>query len=389
MVTVTSVAEHNRLMRDAGTAASSDRTRIGVVGCGLIAQVMHLPYLVELSDRFELAAVCDLSAARAAGCGERYGVQRVHTSWKELLAEPLDAVLIATGGDHAPLAIAAARAGMHVFVEKPMALCSRDAAAMVSAAEANEVRLMVGTMKRYDPAYERLTELLPVVSDLRLVRVTTLESPIAPYVAHLPLIGPEPATAALLAELEHAERHALDTAVGDADEQTRWCYRKILLNTLVHELNMLGGLLGEPSEIRSVSLAPDVVAINTRFGDAECHLSWALLPGIARYRQELGFYAPDQRLTLELPSPFLRSVPSRLIVAGGEPGTAHGWEREEIVSYEEAFKRELIEFSDRIVDGDEPRTSGADGLRDIRLAEAIARAHAARPGRAVSRGRAC
>jgi predicted dehydrogenase len=388
MVTVTSVAEHNRAMRGARTAASRDRTRIGVIGCGLIAQVMHLPYLTELSDRFELAALCDVSVARAAGCGERYGVQRVHTSWRKLIAEPLDGVLIATGGNHAPLAIAAARAGMHVFVEKPMALCSRDAAAMVAAAEANDVRLMVGTMKRYDPAYERLGELLPAISDLRLVRVTTLESPIAPYVAHLALIAPEPAAAAQLAELEHAERHPLDAAVGGADQQTRWCYRKILLNTLVHELNMLGGLFGEPSEIRSVTLAPDVVAINTRFGDAECHLSWALLPGIARYHQELGFYASDQRLTLELPSPFLRSMPSRLILEGGDPGTARSWKREEIVSYEEAFKRELIEFSDRIVDGNEPRTSGADGLRDIRVAEAIARAHAARLGGAVSRARA-
>ena len=36
-----------------------ERTRVGVVGCGLIAQVMHLPYLAELADRFELAALCD------------------------------------------------------------------------------------------------------------------------------------------------------------------------------------------------------------------------------------------------------------------------------------------------------------------------------------------
>jgi predicted dehydrogenase len=353
----------------------TDRTRIGVVGCGLIAQVMHLPYLVELSDRFELAALCDLSPELASGCARRYDVQRVFTAWEELLAEPLDAALVATSGDHAPIAIEAARAGLHVFVEKPMALCGRDAAAMVSAAEANGVRLMVGTMKRYDPAYERLAELLPSVSDLRLIRVTTLESPIPPYVEHLPLINVQGAPAEPSVAAERAEREAIDAAVGDADAQTRWCYRTILLHTLVHELNMLGGLLGEPSEIRSVSLAPECVGINMRFGGAECHLSWVSLPGIARYRQELSFYAPAQRLTLELPSPFLRSIPSRLVVEGGEPGSSRSWQREEIVSYEEAFKRELIEFSDCIVSGREARTSGADGVRDIRLAEAIARAH--------------
>jgi predicted dehydrogenase len=145
----------------------------------------------------------------------------------------------------------------------------------------------------------------------------------------------------------------------------------------VHEFNMLGGLLGEPDEIRSVSLTPRCVGINMRYGEAECHLSWVLLPGIARYRQELAFHAPGKRLTLELPSPFLRSMPSRLIVEGGNVGTAHSWQREEVVSYDEAFKRELVEFADCIATGREPRTSAADGLRDVRLAEAVARVDAA------------
>jgi predicted dehydrogenase len=117
--------------------------------------------------------------------------------------------------------------------------------------------------------------------------------------------------------------------------------------------------------------------VNLRFGETDCHLSWVDLPGIARYKQEFAFYAPDQRLTLELPSPFLRSMPSRLIVEGGEAGTPHSWVREEVVSYEEAFKCELIEFSECIASGRPPRTSGDDGLSDLRLCEAIARAHVA------------
>ena len=77
---------------------------------------------------------------------------------------------------------------------------------------------------------------------------------------------------------------------------------------------MLGGLLGAPEEIRFAHLSPRSVSIDMRFGEAECHLSWVDLPGIARYRQELCFYAPAERLTLELPSPFLRSMPSRLFI---------------------------------------------------------------------------
>jgi predicted dehydrogenase len=351
----------------------ADRTRVGVVGCGLIAQVMHLPYLLELSDRFELVALCDLSDSLVACVGERYGVQRLHTRWEDLLGEQLDAVMVLTSGDHAPAAIEAASRGLHVFVEKPMALCSHDAARMIDAAARAGVRLMVGTMKRYDPAYERLLTLLADLEDLRLVRVTTLESPWAPYVQHYPLLAGEPLAPEVLAAAQEGDDEAITRAVGDADEQTRWCYRWILLDNLVHELNALRGALGEPSEIRSADLSERCVSVNLRFGAADCHLSWVDLPGIARYKQEFAFYAPDQRLTLELPSPFLRSMPSKLIVEGGEPGTPNAWEREEIVAFDEAFKRELIEFSECIRTGREARTSGHDGMRDLRVCEAIAR----------------
>ena len=355
----------------------ADRARVGVIGCGLIAQVMHLPYLAELSDRYELAAVCDVRESVAAECAARYGVPRVFTRWQDLVTEPIDAVVIATSGDHSPIAITAAQTGLPVFVEKPMALCSRDAEAMVQAARTASVQLMVGTMKRYDPAYEHLAELIDEVRDLRLVRVTTLESPFAPYVAHYPLFdgGGEEVGDNPLAAAHDAERSALTAAIGDSDSETRWCYRWILLDNLVHEFNALRGVLGEPTEVVSADLSRTCVSINLRFGETDCHLSWVDLPGIARYRQQFAFYAPDQRLTLELPSPFLRNAPSRLLVEGGETGTAHSWEREELVSYEDAFKCELREFADCVRSGREPRTSGADGLADVRLCEAVARAN--------------
>jgi len=358
----------------------SNPTRVGVVGCGLIAQVMHLPYLTELHDRFEIVALCDVSESVAHQCGERFGVTNIHSRWQDLLGEDLDAVMVLTSGDHGPIAVEAARAGMHVFVEKPMALSSAECAAMVEAADAADVRLMVGTMKRYDPAYERLGELMTDHrDDVRLARVTTLESPFSPYVAHYPLIGPEPIPAEIREELQAADERTLDAALGDADEETRWCYRWILLDNLVHEFNALRGVLGEPTEVVFASLGRSCVSVNLRFADTECHLSWVDLPGIARYAQEFAFYAPDQRLTLKLPSPFLRSAPSRLVVEGGKPGGIHSWEREEIVSYQEAFKRELEEFADCIVTGREPRTSGRDGMADVALCEAVARAHQGLP----------
>ncbi len=349
---------------------TSARTRVGVVGCGLIAQTMHLHYLAELDDRFEIAALCDLSEDVLAACASRYSVKRTFTDWEELLREPLDAVLILSSGNHAPAAVAAAEAGLHVFVEKPMAISAAEGSRMVAAAESAGVRLMVGTMKRYDPAYERLIELLPELSGVRLVQVTTLESPIAPYVLHFPLARPQATPAAALAAIQAEDDRLSAAALGpQADELTRSVYRDILLD------NLLRGALGEPTAVTSARLASETVLVSLSFGDVECHLSWVDLPGIAHYRQELAFYAPDGRITLTLPSPFLRNTPGVVTVEGGEPGTPHAWRREEVVAYDEAFKRELIAFHDAIVNGVEPRTPGTDGLRDVLLCEAVARVH--------------
>ena len=103
----------------------AQRLKVGLIGCGLIAQVMHLHYLRELSDRFEIAGVCDLSEEVRSTCAREYGVPEHFRAWQDLIARPLDAVLVLTSGSHAPAAIAAAEAGKHVLVEKPM--CWRDA----------------------------------------------------------------------------------------------------------------------------------------------------------------------------------------------------------------------------------------------------------------------
>ncbi len=112
------------------------RLRVGVVGAGLISQVMHLPHLRELSDLYEISALCDIAPANAAASAQRYGLPRTFTDWREMLDEPMDAVLVLTAGSHAPIAIAAAKVGLHVLVEKPMCFSTQEAQAMIHAASA-------------------------------------------------------------------------------------------------------------------------------------------------------------------------------------------------------------------------------------------------------------
>jgi predicted dehydrogenase len=348
-----------------------------VVGCGLVASVMHLPYLEELADLYEVRALCDISPRALAHAGARFPEANRHLRAEDLLAEELDAVLVLTPGSHAPVAIAAAETGRHVFVEKPMCINPEEGRAMIDAAAASGVVLMVGYMKRFDPAYEQLAATLDR-SGLTYARITTLESPFEPYVAHLPLAaGPPDVDADLLASLAADDAARVELALPGEDDLTRRVYRAVLLDSMIHELNAVRGLLGDPGALQFARFSSDARSVTTAltFGMIECTAMWIDLPGIARYEQDWGFYGPDQRATLRFPSPFLRSEPTTLVVEGGDVGTAHSWKTVHTVSYEEAFKRELVELHDAIRAGRPARTDGEDGLRDVLLCQAIARAH--------------
>jgi len=355
----------------------SDRLRVGVIGAGVVAQVMHFHYLNELSEEFEIAAVCDVVRETAVACARRYGAGAVFADWREMIdRHPLDAVLVLTSGSHAPVATAAAEAGLHVLVEKPMCFSVAEGQAMIAAAERGGVRLMVAYPKRYDPAYARFREEAAGVADARLLRVTTFESPFRPYIAHYPLLPPAPAPGEVAGALRADTDARISAAIGEgASEFERRVYHLVLLDTLVHELNAVRGVLGEPDRLDYVDLRDGSVTVMLRFGDLPVAIHWIDLPGIARYAMEFALYGPGRRVTLSFPSPFLRSAPSAVVVEAGEAGTARSWRTEEITSYESAFKRELAAFHEWVTGGAAPATPAADGLADIALCQAIIECH--------------
>src|SRR5262245_56998210 len=105
----------------------ADRLRMGVVGCGAIAQIMHIPYIVEYDEKFELAALADAYKPILDAVADHYDVANRYTDWREMVARPdIDAVVLAHSGSHHDTTIGALNAGKHVFVEKPLAWTVRE-----------------------------------------------------------------------------------------------------------------------------------------------------------------------------------------------------------------------------------------------------------------------
>lgn len=128
------------------------RLRIGVVGTGAIAQIVHLPLLKGLPE-VDVRAVCDVDEAKAAAIAGRLEIPHVFDDDDELFAsDTVDAVVICSPSHlHHVHAIGALEAGLHVLVERPLAIEPDDAAAVIRAAEAADRTVLVAYNNRFRP----------------------------------------------------------------------------------------------------------------------------------------------------------------------------------------------------------------------------------------------
>ncbi|MFB3923272.1 MAG: Gfo/Idh/MocA family protein [Terriglobia bacterium] len=124
--------------------------RMGLVGCGSIAEIAHFPSIARCKEA-GLAAVCDIDPARAESAAAKWGAERWFTDYRKMYeTTKLDAVVIATPNNvHRNQAIAAAKAGIHVVVEKPLAVTNVEAWEIVNACNTAGVKLMVGCDRRF------------------------------------------------------------------------------------------------------------------------------------------------------------------------------------------------------------------------------------------------
>lgn len=140
-----------------------DGTRIGwgIIGVGDVTEVKAAPEVFRIAGS-ELVHVMRRDPDKARDYAERHGITRWGTDAQAVVDDPaVDVVYIATPTDaHAPYAIAAARAGKHVLVEKPLAMSEAEARTMVEVAEENGVQLWVAYYRRALPRFATIRDLL-------------------------------------------------------------------------------------------------------------------------------------------------------------------------------------------------------------------------------------
>ena len=166
------------------------KTSVAVVGLGRIGKI-HLNNLCRSVDGVEVLAVMDVSD-QATKLAAEYGIPLVFEDFDELLCmDELDAVVICSPTDlHADHVMKAARAGKHIFCEKPLDLSLDQVKEVIKVVEDSGVELMLGFNRRFDPDFEKIRTLVEddEVGDPQIIKITSRD-PGPPPISYIKVSG--------------------------------------------------------------------------------------------------------------------------------------------------------------------------------------------------------
>jgi predicted dehydrogenase len=342
--------------------------RLAYVGCGFMAQKVHLPNFLSLPD-VQVVGLAEVRPRLAEKVARRLGIPKVYRSHAEVAADPaVDAVAVSAAfAQQGEIAADLLRAGKHVFMEKPMAVSVEQAERILEAARQGGARLMVAYMKRYDDGNRLGREVVAAwrqsgeMGRITYVRahgfcgdwVNNLETPMDTTDEPYP---PAPAIRPAWLPETYAARY-----LGYLQQYT-------------HNLNLVRWLLGSgPGEavgVRAVDLDEDGLR-----GVAVLEISGVR---VVLESGSIQYHAWDEHTQVFFERGWVRLSSPPLMVrnqpAGVEIYDGRRRERRELAGpWTWAYRREAEEFVRRLQSGEPFESSGEDTLQDVAAFEAIYR----------------
>jgi len=335
-------------------------------------QRIHLPSLRAFRD-VQVVALADVNRELGSRVAQAFGITRTYGDVREMLEaeRELDGVVVIAGKQwHASACLPALERGLPVFTEKPLAATLEQGRAMVLAARASGARLMVGYMKRHDPAVEEAQRRLRegAIGAVRYARVHDWGGDFiagSEGVATLPLVPPT--------ATPPAPAGPRPPAPPPTPEERRRRAWDAWIEVWVHDVNLTQGLFGPMEEVLwSREGAPKLALVRCASGAEVLLEMGGPQPGGFPWDETVEVFGTAGRLSLAFQPPFLRHAPTELRIE--RPGVVETPR----LGYAEAFTEELRRFCRLLQTGESPSTDGEMGLADL---EACARlTDAAHPG---------
>jgi predicted dehydrogenase len=355
--------------------------RVGVVGLGEVAQVVHLPILEQLPELYELTAVCDISPTLLKLVGDRYGVERRYADFEEMVAETsLDCVLVLNSDEyHCDCVVAALDHGLHVLVEKPMCLSPREAERIIEARDRSGCQVMVGYMRRFAPAFEQAVQRLPEIGPIRYVRVHDIigrnQLMIDPTAR---VVRPDDIPRSAMEERWARGSALVREALGDVPAVLGGTYR-LLCGLGSHDLSAMRELLGRPRGVTAARQWRDggyIVALLEYDGYLATYETG--VDEQRRFDAHIEVYGETSSLRVQYDTPYIRHLPTTLVL---ERTDGDGYERSVVrPDLKDPYTHELEHFHAKVSGGGPVKTGPEDYVEDMELFTEIVRAiHTGQP----------
>jgi len=169
----------------------SSKIRVGLIGAGRIGK-LHIEHLAQNIPEVELTTICSLNLSNIKSIAEQYNVPKVTTDYNTLLADPqIDAVLItASTNTHVEMSQAAAKAGKHIFCEKPISLDLEQIDETLAIVEKAGVKFQVGFNRRFDASFKRVREAVASgeIGEPHIMRISSRD-PAPPPIEYVKVSG--------------------------------------------------------------------------------------------------------------------------------------------------------------------------------------------------------
>ncbi|MCW2844094.1 MAG: gfo/Idh/MocA family oxidoreductase [Nocardioides sp.] len=346
-----------------------------MIGLGEVAQVIHLPIIESLPDRYELAAVCDISPGLLKSVGDRYRVERRFTDAAEMIAAGgLDCVFVLNSDEyHAECTIAALDAGIDVLVEKPMCLSPREAQEIIAARDRSGRTVMVAYMRRFAPAFTEAVARLPELGEIRYARVRDIIGENRLIVDQTSYVERPDDIPQAAAEEKWARRSALvKEALGDVPEELEWTYG-LLCGLGSHDLSAMRELIGRPQRVSAAKMwrrGGYLVAL-LDYGDFVVTYETGVDEQL-RFDAHIEVFGESGSMKVQYDTPYVRHLPTTLEI---ERTVGDSYERSVIRPHlKDPYTHELEYFHDVVTSGGTPKTSPEDYVEDMELFIEIIRA---------------
>ncbi|MGL4484095.1 MAG: inositol 2-dehydrogenase [Anaerovoracaceae bacterium] len=159
------------------------KMKVGIIGVGRIGKVHTLSIKNQIPE-VEILAVSDINFEEARRWAKEMNIPNAYESYEEIINNPeIDAVLICSATDtHADISSEAAKAGKHIFCEKPVDLTIEKVEQVIAEAKAAGVKLQIGFNRRFDHNFRKVRELIAdgTLGDLQILRITSRDPEPAP-----------------------------------------------------------------------------------------------------------------------------------------------------------------------------------------------------------------